>query len=286
MTNLKKIQDDIRALGPVFNPTVQMATKEIYRPHIDMSPAIETTDLRYGIHQRQRLDLYRPKATATAVVLFIHGGGFIGGDKNEDGVFYVNVGRYLARNGLIGVLASYRHAPEFTWPAATHDVRDAVSWWHRNAVDFGAAALPVYVVGQSAGACHVASWLFDDETRRAPLDPVAGVMLLSGYYRAVTPMGENIQAYFGKDEATYARRSPLSHITSTDIPLLLSVAEYDPGIIASRTYELAAAVSLANGRSPDVAYLKGHNHVSTVMSLGSEHDSAGEVILRFAGVVK
>lgn len=284
MSELQDILDAIRGLGANFNPAVQAATKEIYRRNIDLTPADEKLDINYGPDDRQVLDVYLPKTTATGVVLFIHGGGFVGGDKNEDGTFYGNLGRFLARNGLIGVLPSYRRAPDHGWPAAAHDVRDAVAWWHTNASNFSAASLPVYVIGQSAGACHVATWLFDDQARGVPLQPISKVMLMSGYYNAVEPMADNIRAYFGSDPSVFGRRSPLTHVKKIEIPVTLSVAEFDPGIISARTYELAAKLSLAFGSGPEVVFLKGHNHVSTVMSIGSPHESAALEMLKFAGV--
>ena len=276
-----QLKSQVCALGVGFDPTIQIATQKIYRPHLDMRAAQERLDVEYGADARQRLDLYLPEHTASAVVVFVHGGGFIGGSKNEDGTFYANVGRFLARNGFAAVLPSYRLAPAFAWPCAALDVRDAVSWARHHVAGAGGAQLPLIVIGQSAGASHVASWLFDHPTRAAPLGPVAGVMLMSGYYKAVAPLASNLAAYFGDDPAQYARRSPLTHVAKTDIPIWLSVAQYDPGIIAARSFEMAQALCVCNGRSPEFAYLRGHNHVSTVMSLGSPHDDCGKEMLAF-----
>jgi hypothetical protein len=56
------------------------------------------------------------------------------------------------------------------------------------------------------------------------------------------------------------------------VPLLLSVAEFDPGFLAAPTYQLAEAVTRRDGRPPPVLWLKGHNHVSTVFSFGTGDD--------------
>jgi triacylglycerol lipase len=281
MSTSATLEARVRALGPRFGPDVLAATQDIYRAHVDTTPVDERRDLSYGPHERHRLDLYRPASPPSAAVVFVHGGGFIGGDRNEDGVFYANVGRFLGRNGFAAVLPSYRLAPQFAWPSAANDVRDAVAWTRQNIDGVASGDVPLIVLGQSAGASHVASWLFDDESREAPLGPLAGVMLMSGFYSAVAPLAPNVAAYFGLDPSTYERRSPLPHVRKTDIPLWLSAAQFDPGVIASRTFELAQALSRHNGFSPEFAWMRGHNHVSTVMSLGSPHDSAGREILAF-----
>jgi hypothetical protein len=59
------------------------------------------------------------------------------------------------------------------------------------------------------------------------------------------------------------------------------VAELDPAWLAEQTFALARAITLANGRSPDFHWFRGHNHVSTVQSLGSSYGGAGAELLRF-----
>ena len=47
-------------------------------------PAPTHTDVRYGEHERNVLDLYlTPSADPTPLVIYIHGGGFRGGDKRS-----------------------------------------------------------------------------------------------------------------------------------------------------------------------------------------------------------
>jgi hypothetical protein len=64
-------------------------------------------------------------------------------------------------------------------------------------------------------------------------------------------------------------------------PLLLTVAEFDPGTMAAQTFDLARELTLADQRSPRLVWLEGHNHLSTVQSLGSPQDHVGQVLLRF-----
>jgi dipeptidyl aminopeptidase/acylaminoacyl peptidase len=110
-------------------------------------------------------------------------------------------------------------------------------------------------------------------------------MMMSGFYSAEAPLPAGPRAYFGEDVALYAQRSPIGHVKPVALPLWLGVAELDPGWIGQQTYALAQALTRANGRSPDFHFFRGHNHVSTVQSLGSAQRDAGEEILRFAGGV-
>jgi acetyl esterase/lipase len=272
----------VRALGAKFDPEVLAATRAIYRPHLDLSEAAaEEADMPYGSHSRHRLDVYRPAGDAQAIVVFVHGGGFVAGDKNGDGFFYRNVGRWLARLGFAAVMPNYRLAPDHPWPAGAMDVQAVLQWVAGHRATFGGAELPVVLWGQSAGASHVASWLFDDAARGGEAAHVDGVMLMSGFYSAEATLPAGPRAYFGEDTRLYAKRSPLTHVRPLAFPLWLAVAELDPGWIAQQTYALARALTQANGRSPGFHLFRGHNHVSTLHSLGSPQQDAGTEILGF-----
>lgn len=276
------IQQQIAAAGTVFDGNVLAATRALYTPVLDLSPAgLEQKDQAYGPHERHRLDVYRPAGTSRATVVYVHGGGFVAGDKNGDGVFYVNLGRWLARQGFTAVLPNYRLAPDHAWPAGTQDMDAVLRWVKQDSLAQGTAT-PVVLWGQSAGACHVASWLFDDAARgTAPALAVDAVMLMSGLYRAEAPLPAGPKAYFGEDPGQYPQRSPLTHVRPLNVPVLLAVAEFDPGWIAQQTYALAEALTRAQDRSPFFLFNQGHNHVSTVQSLGSPQQDVSQSLLQF-----
>lgn len=276
------IARQVRALGATMDPDVAAATRAIYRPHLDMTGQTdELADVAYGTHARHRLDVYRPSGECRAIIVFVHGGGFVAGDKNSDGVFYRNIGLWLARQGFAAVLPNYRLAPAASWPAGAVDVQAVLNWVHDNRPTFGSQRSPIVLWGQSAGASHVGSWLFDDAARGDDAAAVSAVMLMSGFYSVEAPLFAEARAYFGEDPSLYAGRSPISHVKPTAIPLWLGVAELDPGWIAQQTYAMARALTLAQGRSPDFHFFRGHNHVSTVQSLGSPQQDAGAEVVRF-----
>lgn len=277
------IERRLAAFGTVFDGEVLGATRAIYRPLLDLEPVgVEQLDQAYGPHERHRLDVYRPAGTSLATVVYVHGGGFVAGDKNGDGVFYRNVGCWLARQGFTAVLPNYRLAPGHGWPAGTRDLQSVLQWVQQD-LQTNDADAPVVLWGQSAGASHVASWLFDDAARgAAPALAVDGVLLMSGLYRAEAPLPAGPKAYFGEDTALYAQRSPFTHVRPLSTPpVWLAVAELDPGWIAEQTYALAHALTRANGRSPPLLFNRGHNHVSTVQSLGSPQRDVADEVLRF-----
>lgn len=280
----------LNQIGARFDPGVLAATRELYRKPAQALPWAGREgvyDLAYGEHERQRLDVYRPanvnrtENLRAPVVLFIHGGGFVSGDKRSDAVFYGNVGRYFAACGYLAVLANYRLAPAATWPSGTEDVAAALNWVHEHSGEYGGNKERVILIGQSAGATHVAGYLFGPGASARDDHWIRGAALMSGIYRARHPMESGWQLYFGEDEVAWSDRSPARHVTSNHPPVLLSVAELDPGPIARHTFDIAEALSTADGRPPQVLWFKGHNHVSTVHGLGIGGDTVGRALCDF-----
>lgn len=283
----QRIEDRLRAMGARFDAEVLQHTRGIYRPLVNLEPSgPEQVDVAYGPADRHRLDVYQAATAPRAVVVFVHGGGFVAGDKNGDGVFYANVGRWLAREGFTAVLPNYRLAPADTWPSGARDIDSVMAWVRQHLMLNEAGMVPVVLWGQSAGASHLATWLFDARCRGPlSLSGLCGVLMMSGYYDVRAPLSAGPAAYFGVDADLHGDRSPLQRVAQLEVPVGLTVAELDPPDMARQTYALAETLTRVLGRSPWFTYLSGHNHVSPVQSLGSPHTSAAEAVQRFLGGV-
>lgn len=77
-------------------------------------------DLVYGDDTRNKLDIFRrPGSKDLPVMVFIYGGAYVAGERNLNEEAYSNVPLYFARNGFLGVNATYRLAPAATRRAST-----------------------------------------------------------------------------------------------------------------------------------------------------------------------
>ena len=93
------------------------------------------------------------------VVMFVHGGGFLFGAKENER----NVPNYFASLGLVGVNMTYRLAPDATFPDGAQDVAAAVTWVRENIADYGGDPDQIFIIGKSAGVEHVAGYVFRPE---------------------------------------------------------------------------------------------------------------------------
>jgi acetyl esterase/lipase len=92
--------------------------------------------------------VYRPEAPSGAGVLWIHGGGLIGGAAKMDDEF---CGRTALELGTTIVSVDYRLAPKYPFPAPHDDVYAAWSWFAGRAAGLGVDPNRIAVGGQSAG---------------------------------------------------------------------------------------------------------------------------------------
>lgn len=278
-------QSVLTRLGSRFDPEVLEATVIHWQPRVTLrmgeaGPVVG--DLAYGDHPRHRIDVFPVNGTGAPIVLFVHGGGFIAGDKQIAKPFYSNVGRYLACHGIVGACMNYRLAPAGGWPAGAEDVELAVRWLLERGDLYGGDPARLVVLGQSAGATHVATWLLEPRFADGARAHVKAAVLMSGLYLAQPPLTPGQRAYFGDDASLYAQRSPLNMTRKVSHPLLVTVAERDPEQLRSQGQELAAALEGA-GNNVELENLSQHNHVSPLMSLGSDNDATGQVLRRFIG---
>lgn len=101
--------------------------------HDDPKAAREVINVAYytgpdADQAKHRLNLFVPEAPGPRpVVVFVHGGGWIFGDRNIAFDQYTKVGRRLAQRGYLAAIISYRLAPTHKHPAQIEDVARAVA---------------------------------------------------------------------------------------------------------------------------------------------------------------
>jgi triacylglycerol lipase len=280
---LKTVKHRIVEMGPRFDQTILQETRALYKlllPRASQDVRVRQ-DIPYAPGERRRLDVYAPaEATGLPVLVYVPGGGFVGGDKRDQDGFYTNIGYHFAQRGFLVVTMNYRLAPDHVWPAGGEDVGYAVAWAREHAAAHGGDPDRIGMFGQSAGASHVLTWLFDPVCKGTR--PVSAVVLSSGTYRVGgDKIPPNLIAYFGSDRSQYEARSPITHVHRTDVPVLLTVSEFDPPFLASPTFELAAKLTNENGRTPQFRWLAGHNHVSNVLSIGTQDNETADLLSDF-----
>lgn len=128
-------------------------------PAVDPSPLIGPGS-DGGDGDYLRLNIWAPQdAQAAAVMVFIHGGGFVVGSKDAP----VHDGAAFARSGIVCVAINYRMGIDGFLPVpgvptnlGLRDMLFALAWVQRNIAAFGGDPAQVTLFGESAGAMATA----------------------------------------------------------------------------------------------------------------------------------
>src|SRR5437762_264006 len=279
----REISDAVQKIGPVINAQETAKLLAPLQPKEPYAGVAVTRDEKYGSDDRHRLDVFRPNDVAPAlpVLLFVHGGGYERGDKRAAGSpFYDNVMLWATGHKVVGVNMTYRLAPANPWPAAVEDLAAAVAWTHANIARFGGDPDRIVLMGHSAGATHVSSYLAHPGIGKSRVR-TAGAILVSGTYDLKPEIDVPGQrSYFGSDTALWADRSSIAGLTRTNVPLLIAHGELDVPYYIDQAEALKARLCRIS-KCPTFVSVSGQSHMSEIYGLNTTDTSLSEPMRSF-----
>ena len=165
-------------------------------------------------------------------VLFIHGGGWIEGDRSQ----LRGYGILLARLGFVCMCNSYRLSNESIWPAQIQDVNCAIRYLRANATDLGLDPDRIGVSGNSAGghlSLMAAATNYDQifEGEGGSNEVSSEIKAVCAIYPPTTirqlemlnPLENAFLMLMGKEanKEDYDKASPLNYVTEDYPPCML-----------------------------------------------------------------
>ena len=132
--------------------------------------------------ERHVLDIYTPEGktdTGRPVFFWIHGGGWVMGDKSNVG----HKPRVLTEKGCVLVSTQYRLLPTVSMETLMEDIARSLAWVHRHIAEHGGNPKHIIVGGHSAGAqlaallCTDHRWL---ERQGVPFNILKGCIPVDG----------------------------------------------------------------------------------------------------------
>jgi acetyl esterase/lipase len=254
---------------------------------------VVTPNVAYGADQGEqlRLDVYQPPAATSPspIVMLIHGGGWVSGDKQDAAPF----ARSLAAAGFVVFSINYSLdlSTSPAYPREVTDVGTALTWVRQHATDFQGDPERIGVAGGSAGAYLAA--MLGTKANSSKNAPVRAVVSLSGpmdvgalvtaVRQAVTPSGvcapadcaavqkatEGLRALLGCaplqcPAGLVAAASPVTHVTA-DSPSFFLANSTDETVPAAQATLMAAALrsrhvqvklELVPGNKHGIAYVQ------------------------------
>ncbi len=207
-------------------------------------------NVSYGPHKANVLDIWIAEGNGPRPLhVYIHGGGWIGGDKSKKG----EPQKHWLAKGISYAAINYRHTPEASLPAPVHDAARAIQFLRYKSKEWNIDEDLICLSGGSAGAC-TSMWLLchDDLADPNAKDPVlrestrvSGAAVAGGQtsidpkqiepwlgpmvlqHRMINmavgePTIEGALKNYEKHEELYKEFSAFNHVSKDDPPLFMS----------------------------------------------------------------
>lgn len=230
---------------------------------------------------RGLLDIHVPEGAASApVVLFVHGGGLLAGDKS----LASHVGLRLARAGFVTVNVNHRLSPAVSHPAHVQDAAAATRWVLDHIADYGGDPERLVLSGHSSGGYLVgllgteARWLEAAGVERAQL---RGIAPISGFFHVERLAPERPKSVWGEDAARWPLASPAAHVDADVPPTLLIWADGDDEARRQENIDFAAALQRAGVTNVQTLVARGRDHRSIFFLMGTPGDATTDALIGF-----
>lgn len=200
-----------------------------------------------------QIDMYKPRNLTEKVPLlvFIHGGGWKGGDRADYKVYLIP----FAKKGYITATVSYRFINDGPYPACVEDIEHAVQWFYSNSEKYGYDPDRIALIGGSAGG-HLAllgayGWRNSNEKNdtalnnnetihhiKAVVDFYGPADLTTEYARNHSTVTNFIKKTYDEAPELFLEASPVHYLDKNDPPTLIFQGTSDELVPVSQSDNL------------------------------------------------
>ena len=244
------------------------------------------SDIAYGPHEKQKLDVYSPAGAEDAPVIFmIHGGAWRGGDKARPEETDLKVAHWVPK-GFVYISTNYRLLPEMDPVGQARDVAAAIAFAQKNAAKWGGNADKFILMGHSAGA-HLVSLVAADHKNLSggKMQPWLGTVSLdiSNYDLPSRVSGENPSEFyleiFGNDPTYWQKASPY-HTLTEQMPPFYAVCTTQNEFACPQSELFVKKAKSFGGKGGVLAVGLGHMEINWEFGKNADYTAAVDMLLK------
>jgi arylformamidase len=237
-------------------------------------------DVPYGESPREKLDIYAADRPGGPVFVYLHGGYWRGGSKEDNCSFAPT---FTARGATVA-LVEYDLCPQVTVSDIVGETRSAIAWVYRNIVGYGGDPGKIYLAGSSAGGHLTALALAHDwEKQDLPRDIIKGALAMSGVYDLDMVMRIGVQEEVRLTPDLVRDNNPFLHPPLARCPILIAVGGAEPNGW-QRMSEDYFNYCKARGLSVEYLVVPGANHYTVPEGLADEKSPLAQAMLKQMGL--
>jgi arylformamidase len=179
----------------------------------------------YGNSPREMLDIYAADKPSGPVLVYIHGGYWRSGSK-EDNCNFVPT---FTKRGATVILVEYDLCPQVAVTDIVRQTRAAIAWVYKNIMRYSGDPSRIYVSGHSAGGHLTAMALAHDWTQEGlPQDCIKGAVATSGVFDLDMVMKVSVQEQVKLTPEVAKLNSPFLNPPQVKCPLVVAVGSAEP----------------------------------------------------------
>lgn len=247
------------------------------------------SDVPYGEHPAQRMDIYLPPTADLAPIIFmVHGGGWRSGDKAAAPFVENKIARWVPQ-GFVVISVNYRLLPEAHPLEQVKDIANAFAFAQRHAKRWGADPSRILLLGHSAGAHLVALFSSDAAmATSADLPPALGSVVLDSAALDVprimrAPHFNLYDQAFGSSPLYWRAASPAHRINGMPAPMLIVCSTFRD--ISCEQGQSFSALIGAQGSRAELAPLEfTHQEINVLLGLDEAYTQRVEAFMRSLGL--
>jgi arylformamidase len=234
----------------------------------------------YGSSPREILDIYPADRPGGPVLVYIHGGYWRSGSKDEN----CNFAPAFVQRGATVVLVEYDLCPTVTVTDIVRQTRASIGWVFRNIMRHGGNPSKLYVSGHSAGGHLTAMALAHDwEKEGLPRNLIKGAIATSGVYDLEMVMQISVNEQVRMTPEIAKENSPFLHPPLSPCPVLVAVGDAEPKGWQQMSEEYS---KLCKERGLDCQYLvvPGANHYTMSEHLADANSPLTQAMFKQLGL--
>ena len=182
-------------------------------------------NVAYGNSSREMLDIYAADKPGGPVLIYIHGGYWRSGSK-EDNCNFVPT---FTERGATVVLVEYDLCPQVTVTDIVRQTRSSIAWAYKNILHYSGDPAKIYVSGHSAGGHLTSMALANDWTKEGmPLDCIKGAVATSGVFDLDMVMKISVQEQVRMTPEVAKLNSPFENPPCVKCSLVVAVGSAEP----------------------------------------------------------
>ncbi len=238
-------------------------------------------DVPYGTSPRESLDIFPAEAPGSPVLVYIHGGYWRGGSK-EDNSFLAET---FVQAGATVVVLGYDLCPRVTVTDIVRQTRAAVAWIYRHISDYGGDPSRLFLSGSSAGGHLVAMALAYDwqKMERLPADLIKGSIAITGVYDLEPVLHVSANQEIKLNPGSARENSPLLNLPMIRSPILIVVGQDEPAGWKKMSQDYYA-VCKKSGLDCEYMEVAGTHHFSVSWQLSDPASQLCRAIFRLMGL--